>query len=114
MAQGAAKEGALGALHSKITSMFIKVLARYEDRLDALETVNPDDITDEVLAALLDESAMPNPAMLGAITKFLKDNAISFDTEKLEELSGTEKRLQERRAKRGNVVSLTTLAAVGE
>jgi hypothetical protein len=110
MATGAAKEKQLGALHSTITAVFIKVMKRYEERLDKIETIDPSDFESEMLEELFSENAMPNPAMLSAVTKFLKDNEISFDNEKLAELSDQERRLAERREKRGNVVSLSTLA----
>lgn len=110
MAKGAAKEQSLGRLHSKITEVFIKVLDRYEARLDVIGEIAVEEIEDEVLRELMEDGAMPNPAMLSAITKFLKDNDIGFDTEKITELSDQERRLKERREKRGNVVSLTTLS----
>lgn len=109
MAKGAAKEKQLGALHAKITDVFIKVLSRYEERLDKIESIDPDEFENEMLEELFNENAMPNPAMLSAVTKFLKDNEISFDTEKLAQLSDQERRLKERRDKRGTVVSLSTL-----
>lgn len=109
MAKGAATEARLGALHDKVADVFLKVLARYEQRLDVLENVNADDISSEVLDELLDDGKLPNPAMLSAITKFLKDNDIGIDSEKVNELSGVERRLAERRKTRGNVVELTTL-----
>jgi hypothetical protein len=113
MAKGSANEKALGALHAKITEVFQKVLARYEARLDVLDTINPADIEDEVLREIMEDGAMPNPAMLSAITKFLKDNEISFDTEQLTELSDQERRLAERREKRTNLASLSHLQVVG-
>jgi hypothetical protein len=109
MAKGSANEKALGALHMKITAVFQKVLSRYEARLDAVDTVDPSQIEDDVLRELLADGAMPNPAMLSAITKFLKDNSISFDNEQITELSDQERRLAERREKRGNIVDLSTL-----
>lgn len=112
MATGAAKEKQLGALHAKITEVFLKVLARYEARLDKIDTLDADRIEDEMLKEIFDEGAMPNPAMLSAVTKFLKDNEISFDTEKLAELSDQERRLKERKEKRGNITTLTTLQVV--
>ena len=114
MAKGAATEGKLGSLHNKITEVFIKVLERYEARLDVLDTLTADEIEDEMLRELMEDGALPNPAMLSAITKFLKDNEISFETEKLDELSDVERRLAERREKRGNITSLSTLRAVGD
>ena len=114
MAKGAAKETQLGKLHSRITEVFLKVLDRYEARLDVLDTVDRDKIEDEVLQELLDDAALPNPAMLSAVTKFLKDNDIGFDTEKLADLSDQERRLKERRERRGNIVSLSDLAPQSE
>jgi hypothetical protein len=109
MAQGAAKEQQLGKLHAKITEVFLKVLDTYHKRLDVVDGIDPDEIEDQMIAELLSEGAMPNPAMLSAITKFLKDNDIGFDTEKLAELSDQERRLKERREKRGTLVSLADL-----
>ena len=114
MAKGAANENALGSLHAKITAVFIKVLSTYEKRLEAMDAIDPSEIEDEMIQALFADDAMPNPAMLGAITKFLKDNSISFDTEAIAELSDQERRLAERRKNRGNLTSLTTLKVVGE
>lgn len=114
MAKGAANEAALGGLHAKVAKVFIAVLTRYEQRMDVIDTLDRTEITDEVLLALLDDGAMPSPAMLSAITKFLKDNEINFDAEAIEELSGQERRLAQRKATRGNVISLTTLSASGE
>lgn len=112
MAKGAAKEMQLGKLHQKITEVFIKVLERYEARLDVIDTIDRDEIENEVLEELLNDAAMPNPAMLSAVTKFLKDNDIGFDTEQLDQLSDTERRLQERKEKRGNVVSLQNVSLI--
>lgn len=112
MATGAAKEKTLGGLHAKITEVFIKVLERYEMRLDAIEEIDPKEMESEVLEALFEEGAMPNPAMLSAVTKFLKDNDIGFDTERLNELSDQERRLQERRERRKDFAELSTLRVV--
>lgn len=114
MSKGAATENNLGSLHSKITDVFQKILERYEARLDCIEMVTPEQIEDEMIREIFEDGALPNPAMLSAITKFLKDNEISFDSEQLNELSDTERRLQERRERRGNITSLTTLKAVGD
>ena len=113
MAKGSANEKALGSLHSKITAVFQKVLARYEARLDTIDQIKSGEMETEMLAELMDDAAIPNPAMLSAITKFLKDNDISFDTEQLEELSDQERRLAERRKGRANLGNLTSLQLVG-
>ncbi|MFN7881755.1 MAG: hypothetical protein ACK5PF_01880 [bacterium] len=114
MAKGAATEQVLGTLHAKIAEVFIKVLARYEQRLVAIDTIDPAEFDSEVLEQLFNEGAMPNPAMLSAVTKFLKDNNIGFDTKEIAELTDQERRLKERRANRGNIASLTTLKVVGD
>ncbi|SEN67655.1 hypothetical protein SAMN05216227_102037 [Pseudorhodobacter antarcticus] len=113
MAKGAATEQRLGILHAKVADVFSKVLQRYEDRLDALDAIpSMADVSEEVLTELMTDAAMPNPAMLAAITKFLKDNTISFDSEQLAELSSQERRLQERKANRPAMATLTKLAVV--
>lgn len=118
MAKGAATEGHLGKLHSKLADVFIKVLTRYEGRLDVIERYQAGDleVTDQIEQEMLDElfseGAMPNPAMLSAISKFLKDNEITFDTEQVDQLSSLERRLSERRQNRQNVVKLMTLDRV--
>lgn len=113
MAKGAAKETQLGTLHARITDVFIKVIARYEERLNKMDSLTADEAENEFWQELFNDAALPSPAMLSAVTKFLKDNEISFETERLAELSDQERRLQERRAQRGNVVSLTDLPIQG-
>ncbi len=113
MATQAASERALGTLHDQVARVFAKVLTTYEKRLDAVDNIKVEELTEEALNMLMGSDAMPNPAMLAAITKFLKDNEISFDTQEVEHLSATQERLAERRKKRTNLVNLTTLAIVG-
>ncbi len=114
MAKGAAKQEALGGLHSTLTKLFQKTLDRYNQTLDSLEELDRDEVEDELLTELLSKGWEPNPAMLGAITKFLKDNEIAFDDEDVNKLSKTEEALKKRRDARTNVVSLTNLKAVGD
>ena len=112
MANKAATELALGNLHAQVALVFDKVLKTYEKRLDILENIKTDELTEEALNLLMSESNMPSPAMLSAITKFLKDNEISFDTKEIEHLSATQERLNARKAKRGKLADLTTLSLV--
>jgi hypothetical protein len=111
MARGAAKESSLGKLHLKLTELFIKVLQRYEDRMAVGARIDAGeiDLEADMIDELFNDNVMPNPAMLGAISKFLKDNEISFDTEQLEELGSLERRLAEQRKKRDNVTTLANL-----
>lgn len=116
MSRGAATEAALGALHTKIAAVFTKVLERYETRMDALDIaasgeLTADSLTEEVLADLLNDGVLPNPAMLSAITKFLKDNEINFDSQQIEELSSQERRLADRLRSRPKLVDLSKLSA---
>jgi len=115
MAKGSAKEHTMGNLHDRIARVFEKVLATYEKRLDAVDGLDATvtaDLGEDMLSLLMGDNIMPNPAMLAAVTKFLKDNDISYDTEEVEKLSATEERLAARRAKRTNLSSLTKLALV--
>jgi hypothetical protein len=114
MAKGAATEVKLGALHAKIAAVFEKVLLRYEQRLDALDAVDLNDVEDEMLKEIFDEGAMPNPAMMNAITAFLKNNEIRFDDEQVDKISALQKGLEDRRKKRANVTELSQLRVVGE
>ena len=97
MAKKAAKEDALGELHSALTKVFQELLNQYEQEMHA-NTNSPG----------------PNPAMLAVITKFLKDNGIGMDSEEIEMLTSTERRLQERRAARKAAgINLSVVPLVG-
>ena len=109
MAKGAATENTLGKLHDKLALVFSKVLEKHIATMDAISDVDASSVEDEVLMELLDKGWEPNPAMLSAISKFLKDNEIMYDTEQLEELSSLERRLADKRKNREKVVSLNNL-----
>ena len=101
MAKNSANEAALGTLHAKVAQVFQQVLETYEKRLAIANTVgNTEELSETMLSALLDANLEPNPAMMGAITKFLKDNSIAFDTEEVTALADTELRLAQRRKQR--------------
>jgi hypothetical protein len=115
MAKGAAKQEALGGLHKVLTIVFQRTLDTYLQKIEKeQELLCSDDISDELLAAIMDKGFEPNPAMLGAISKFLKDNEIAFDDEDVDKLSKTEIALKARREARSNVTQLRLLPAVGE
>ncbi|ANS06240.1 terminase small subunit [Phage MedPE-SWcel-C56] len=112
MAKGAATENKLGALHATLTAVYTRVLKSYEANLVELDKIKAGDhdLDDEVAAAMLVELGEPNPAMLTAVAKFLKDNDILYDTEELGKLSAQEERLARMRKARGDkVVSLAGL-----
>ena len=105
MAKGAAKEKQLGSLHTTLARVFEKVLLKYEMDLKVIEKFGGTDedgelVADDLMVAMLAELGEPNPAMLSAIAKFLKDNDIGMDSEAVEELNSTQRRLEERRAAR--------------
>lgn len=109
MAKGAAKSGAMGALHSKMAAILTRVLEQYEQRLDAEAAINPEAVEEEILAELMKERFEPSPAMLAVIAKFLKDNNIEFEAEEVNELGALEKRLAAKKAERPKFASVTTL-----
>lgn len=111
MAKGAASEAALGRLHAKLADVFLKILERYEAGLQT--TVTSEQITDDMLAAVL-EDTMPEPAMLNAVTAFLKNNEIRFDTSQVQKIDALKQSLEERRGRRANVVELRNVKAVGD
>lgn len=86
MTKRAAKEEVLGELHAKVAEVMTNALNRADT---AAEGATEDGIAIEV-----------NPALLGAVTKFLKDNEITCDTGAVEELSSTERRLRDKRNRR--------------
>ena len=108
-----ASEKTLNKLHVAVARVFEKVLTAYEKRLDVIDGIVVEELTEEAIKLLMDADVMPNPAMMAAITKFLKDNQIAFDIEEIAALSATEERLAARKAKRGNLISLTSLAVAG-
>ena len=109
MAKGAANSNNMNRLHDKLARVFIRVLDGYDKKLDMLSELDVNNIEDGLIEAPLTE---PTPAMLSAVSKFLKDNDISYDDGAVEELSAVQQRLDARKKSRGNVVSLTDLRAV--
>ena len=114
MSKNAAKEVTLGKLHDTLATILCKVLDRHNQILDALATLDPEDIQQEVLKELMEGGWEPNPALINAVSKFLKDNEIMYSVEELGELSALQKRLAEKRKSRGNVVSIDTLKVSNE
>ena len=107
MTKNAASEDKLGSLHDKVADIFLKILKRYDEDME----VDMETIEDKALAEALSQ---PNPAMLSAMTKFLKDNDIRFESEKLDSIRDLREKLQNNKKNRGNIVQLNDLDAVGE
>ena len=110
--KGAASSQSMSKLHSKIAEVFERVLRVYEKRLDVADQIDVNDIEDEMIQQLFNDGIIPQPAMLTAITTFLKQNQVTFDDEQVAKVSELEQRLAERRQNRKNVVQLSSLKAV--
>ncbi len=91
MAKGAATEARMGELHNKLTDLFATVLGEYEKAPE-----------------------LANPAMLGAASKFLKDNSITIESEQMDELSAMEERLAAKKRSRPNLATVTALPLVND
>lgn len=102
MAKGAASGSRMAQLHSKVALVMIRVLETYLKNLDELDNRNlADTDEDDLIAAALDaENLMPSPAMLSAITNFLKHNDITFEEEQVDKLRDLKDTLEDRRNSR--------------
>lgn len=110
MTKNAATETKLGKLHDKVADVM----------LNALETY--DEVNEKAQASADEETPFiplePSAALLGAITKFLKDNEITCNTDESQKLSGLAARMasKERVTQRqpGQVVPLRDLPVTEE
>ena len=109
MAKNAASEKKLGALHNAMTSIFTRILEGYEKKYDAMDAIQKEAVGDELVSELMEMAFEPNPVMLAAIAKFLKDNEITYDSEELDELGALERKLAERKANRPDLTNVTNL-----
>ncbi len=92
MSKKAAQAPEVGELHSLLTKVFKAVLNKYESQI---------------------EDSDPNPAMLSAVSKFLKDNEIMYDSSEINELSNQQRRINSlREARKGKIVSISDIPAV--
>lgn len=95
----------LGELHGKLAQSMLRALNAADDAQILLDN-HSDELPDAVVD-FLEKQAGASPALLTAISKFLKDNDITCATEDSETMTDLEKRLQNKSRKRvGNVVTL--------
>ena len=94
MTAKAAKEEALGLLHSRVA----KVMTGALDVFDERQT--------EYLRGNTEDAPEVNASLLSVITKFLADNKITCVPEESAEVSELAERLQKKRMRVGNVVHL--------
>lgn len=116
--QKAATQSRMFLLHERVADMFLKIIDKHNkmmDVTDAMVAGNLDTkaVSEEVLNAFIEQGAMPSPAMMSAITKFLKDNEVMFEREKLEEVSAQQKALEERKKSRPNLDNLLAFPCTG-
>lgn len=113
MAKGAATEQDLGKIHAGLTQLFSRILKGYDTKMSLAEKVlEAADPEDELISTLLAVDIEPSPAMLSAISRFLKDNDISMDSEQLDKLSAQEERLKNKQRNRPDLKSITQLKVV--
>lgn len=94
MSVNAAKEEALGVLHSKVATIMTGALDVFEERQK------------EYLNGNVEDAPEVNASLLSVITKFLSDNKISCAPEESAEVSELAQRLKNKRRRVGNVVHL--------
>jgi hypothetical protein len=104
MSKASAKESLLGELHAKVAEIMLSALKAHDAKATlAMAALNrardAEDIEGMVQAITLIPE--PNAALLGAITKFLKDNEITCNTDDSESMSALEQRMKAKGDARG-------------
>ena len=90
-----ASDKELSVLHKQVASAFSQALQAKEEAQQLLDE-HGSELPDAV-KWFLEKYAVPNPSLLAAATKFLKDNNITCVIEDSAELSNTARLLQEKR-----------------
>lgn len=113
----AASQAKMKALHDRVATIFLAVLETYQKRLDvveklAAEVLDMEEVEAAIVAEVMKEGGLPSPAMMSAITKFLKDNEVLFERDQVDDLSATQKALQERLRNRPSLASLSIVPKV--
>lgn len=91
----------LGELHGRLAKAMLAGL-RKSDRAEVLLAKYQEELPEDVVEFLEDLMEV-NPALLTAVTKFLKDNAITCAVEDNEELTELERQLAERKKSIKNI-----------
>lgn len=115
----AASQSKMNSLHDKVADVFIKVLERYNARMYIADLyaegkieIDPEEVSAEVLDKLMSDGYLPSPAMMSAMTKFLKDNEVLFEKEKIDDMSEQQRALEERKKNRPNLATLTLVPKI--
>ena len=101
-----ATDSLLGELHGKVAKSMLAALEA-SDQAQALLDEYGEELPNDVIN-YLSKAAGNNPALLTAVTKFLKDNSITCVIEDNSDMSELEERLQNKRNKKriGNVIPM--------
>ncbi|HXB10939.1 MAG TPA: hypothetical protein VNZ45_03055 [Bacteroidia bacterium] len=102
MTKAAGTEKELAALHKKLTKSMLAALDSSNTAISLLEEFP--DLPSEV-KDFLEDHAQANPALLQAVSKFLKDNDITCPQDESQELSSLAQRLKNKRSV-GNVTHI--------
>lgn len=95
----------LGELHGRLAKAMLKALDASDEAGFLLDEHGPE--LPAPVYAYLEKQAGASPALLTAITKFLKDNEITCAIEDSEEMTDLEQRLSDKRRRRvGNVIPI--------
>jgi hypothetical protein len=96
----------LGELHGKLANSMLAALTASEQAAALLEEYG-EELPGAVQAYLV-KTADTNPALLTAVSKFLKDNSITCAIEDNEEMSELEERLKKKRERKlvGKVIPI--------
>lgn len=99
----------LGELHGKLARSMLSALQTSDQAAALLEEYGED--LPGAVQAFLAKTADANPALLTAVSKFLKDNGITCAVEDNDEMSELEDRLRKKRERKtvGNVIPMTIL-----
>ena len=107
MTKQTASDTKLGLLHSRVAEVMLNALTSADTAAILLETFR-DQLPTEVIAYLSIQTDV-NPALLQAVTKFLKDNDITCQIAEDENMTELQQRLAEKQGRRktvGNVVPI--------
>lgn len=105
MTKSNATDKQLGELHGKLAKAMLKALNASDEAVFLLDEHGADLPTP--VYQYLEKQAGANPALLTAVTKFLKDNSITCAVEDSTEMTDLQQRLSDKKRRRvGNVIPI--------
>lgn len=97
MSKSSAKESLLGELHATVAKIMLNALKAHDAKaimVMSMVTAAKENGDAEAMANAIIMLPEPNAALLGAVTKFLKDNEITCNTEDDDTMSALEQRMK--------------------